>query len=149
MRKSKHVSQTQVNLSSSFVAKVVCRKCGEPPTEYYWIAQPSYWNDPRSAHAVFDWYKKYIKRMTSSWYKKYQPRFFYNIKEFSFVWAEKSYKPNLHQHTGVRQLGTMIEFLTCPCGKSVWLFNQKSAATRIEIKNRKARYTYPRKFQSF
>lgn len=139
---------TKVSLSSSFVARAICRQCGEPPIEYYSTGQPTSWVDPHSARIVFDWYKKYVKNLNSFWYKKYQPRHFDSIKEFGLLWIEKSYKPTKHQHIGVERNAT-VEFLTCPCGASVWAFSQKSAANRIEIKNRKARYTYPRKFQSY
>jgi hypothetical protein len=143
------LQSTKVNLSSSFMARTICSKCGEAPDAYYRVFQPTCWQDPRSSQAVFDWYKRYIKQMSSAWYKLYQPSSFHGLKEFNFYWREKSYKPTLHQHKGIDQSGTLIEYLVCPCGKSVWAFAQKSVQTRPEIKNRKARYSYPRKFPSF
>lgn len=139
----------KINMSSTFLAKSICKECGEAPDTYYWINQPSLWINPRSSHAVFAWYKKFFKQINGSWYKKHEPRFFHSIKDFSFHWLEKGYKPSLHQHISINQVNNIVEYLSCPCGETVWAFSQKSAETRMEIKNRKARYKYPKRFESF
>lgn len=141
--------QIGVNLSSTFAIKNVCTECGKSPSHHYTAYLPNYWLDPRSSQAIFDWYKKFIKRMNSSWYRNHQPRHFFSMKSFNFSWMEKSYTPALHQHAIGDEEVNVVDYLTCPCGKSVWAFAQKSAQNRIEIRNRKAKYNYPRKFQSF
>lgn len=139
----------RINLSSTFVIKNKCTECNKHPDEYYWIQLPPYYYDVRSSQAVFDWIKKYIKRMVSSWYTKHEPRHFKTIRDFNFFWMEKSYKPSIHQHLNLEETDHVIEYLACPCGRTVWAFNQKDAEHRPEIKNRKARYSYPNKFDSF
>jgi hypothetical protein len=61
---------------------------------------------------------------------------------------EKSYKPNMHLHRKIKA-ENVLEFLSCPCGESVWAFSQEYINDRPEIKHRKARYKYPRKFESY
>lgn len=139
----------KINLSSTFLARSICKGCGELPDTYYWINQPSLWINPGSSHAVFSWYKKFSKKINGFWYKEHEPRYFYSIKDFSFNWIEKGYKPSLHQHVGISQENNIIEYLTCPCGSTVWAFSQKSVENRMEIKNRKARYKYPKRFESY
>lgn len=140
----------KINLSSTFIVKNrCCFECGKTPIEYFWINLSPYYYDPRSAHHVFDLYKKYIKRMTGSWYVKQQPRLFKSIKNFNFYWLQKSYKVALHQHFNIEATVHVIEYLVCPCGRTIWAFNQKDTEERPEIKNRKARSTYPLKFESF
>jgi len=139
----------KINLSSTFIVKNKCVECNKHPNEYYWINLPPYYYDPTNSYELFDWIKKYIKRMTGSWYMKRSPRHFKSIKDFNFYWSEKSYKAALHQHFNIEATDHVIEYLACPCGRTVWAFNQKDAEERPEIKNRKARYSYPQKFESY
>jgi hypothetical protein len=139
----------RVNLSSSFIARTKCRECGLPPDDYYYVNHALYFSDPRSASKVFDWFKKYISNIVGYWYKRHQPRIFHNMKAFTVRWPEQSYKPTLHQHRDVKYDGNITEYLSCPCGRTVWAFNSIMAEHRPEIKNRKARYRYPQKFETF
>jgi hypothetical protein len=143
------VQSMGVSLSSTFTIKNVCAECGEFPHSHYSAYLPNYWMDPRSSQMIFDWYKKFIKRMNSDWYKSHKPRHFFNMRNFNFSWMEKSYTPALHQHADIDQMMNVVDYLICPCGKSVWAFAQTSSQNRPEIRNRKARYSYPRKFQSY
>ena len=140
---------TRVNLSSSFIARTKCRNCGLPPDDYYFINHALYYSDPRSASEVFNWFKKYITNVAGYWYKRHQPRLFHSMKTFNVHWPEQSYKPSLHQHKGVQDDDNITEYLSCPCGQTVWAFNSTTAEHRVEIKNRKARYRYPQKFEIF
>lgn len=141
----------KINLSSTFVIKNKCPFCNKHPSEYYWVNLPPYYYDPRSSQEVFDWIKKYIKHVTPfiSSYTKENPRNFKSIKEFSIFWRERYYKSALHQHLNIELTSHIIEYLACPCGRTTWAFNQKDTEERPEINNRKARYKYPQKFQSF
>lgn len=141
----------RVNLSSTFVMKNKCPFCHKSASEYYWVNLPPYYYDPKSSQEVFNWLKKYIKSITPSHsrYFKMQPRHFKSLKELSVYWSEKSYKAALHQKLNVELTDHVIEYLGCPCGRTLWAFNQKDAEERPEIKNRKARYKYPQKFESF
>ena len=139
----------RVNLSSTFVIRCKCRYCGEGPDEYYCVNHMAYDLDPRSSQAVYVWFKKYVKQLIGFWYKKHQPSVFTNMRAFNIRWAEQSYKPTLHQHVGIQPYDTVTEYLSCPCGKSVWAFSQRQGDRRMEIRNRKARYKYPKKFDSF
>ena len=138
-----------INMSSTFLVRTKCSVCHKSPDMYYWVNQPALYYDARSAHAVFDWFKKYIKRINISYYKKYQPKHFTLLRTFNVYWTEKSYKPGLHQHVGIGVEENIVEYLSCPCGTSVWAFAQESSKNRIEIRNRKARYSYPQKFDSY
>lgn len=138
-----------INLSSAFIQRTRCPHCLQYPIEYYWYNNGNLYKDVRMSQSMFMWIKKLTKRFNSSWYKKYQPRNFNNIENFSFYWMDMSYRPILHHKIGVYSVENLIEFLTCPCGKSIWAFNQKSTQSRMEIKNRKGRYNYPKKFESW
>lgn len=139
----------RINLSTTFVVKNLCPECNKQPNEYYWVRLSPYYYDVRSGQELFNWLKNHIKRMSGTWYMGHQPRHFKSIKDFNFYWMEKSYKPALHQHFNIEATDHVIEYLICPCGKTVWAFNQKDGEERPEIKNRRARYKYPRKFESF
>jgi hypothetical protein len=145
----------RVNLSNSFIARARCKACGKSPDIYLSVPlipqNPRYY-DPRISDWVFNLYKKYIKRfINTDWYKKYQPRYFNKLKDFSYYWISKSsYKPTLHQYIGKEHPDAMIvEYLECPCGQTVWAFVEKSAEFRLELKHRRARYSYPQKFELF
>jgi hypothetical protein len=139
----------RINISSTFVIKNKCVECNKQPDEYYWVNLAPYYYDVRSAQWLFDWYKKYVKRMTGSWYMKRAPKHFHLIRDFNFYWTEKSFKPALHHKLNVEATDHVIEYLACPCGRTVWAFNQKDGEERPEIKHRKGRYGYPQKFESF
>lgn len=143
------VPSIRINYSSSFIARTKCIKCGLPPDEYYWVNHSLYYDTPQDASALFTWFKKYITNVVGYWYEKSQPRHFHNMKTFTVRWPEQSYKPTLHQHRNVKDDDNITEYLVCPCGKTAWAFNSMVAEHRPEIKNRKARYRYPQKFDSF
>ncbi len=141
----------RVNLSSTFVVKNKCPYCNKSANEYFWVNLPPYYYDPKSSQELFNWIKNYIKRIipSVSWYAKAQPRHFKSLKDFSVYWSEKSYKAALHRNLNIELTDHVIEFLSCPCGRTLWAFNQKDAEERPEINNRKARYKYPQKFASY
>lgn len=139
----------RLNYSSSFLARTKCVACNKSPDLYYRLQLPTLWQHPVANKIMFDWFKKYIKHINNSWYKRHQPRYFTILKDFNFYWTEKSYNPRLHQYKGVDNSENIVEYLMCPCGKTVWAFNQANGEGRAEIKNRKARYEYPQKFESY
>jgi hypothetical protein len=140
----------QVNISSTFMPRGArCIQCGEPPIYYYYIRNPYLWKDPRSRLTVSKWMRGWVQRLTDDWYLDSEPKFFQTIEDFSFILGDKQYRPTVHR---VRDLDpkaekNVTEMVGCPCGATMWSFNQKSTKKRPEITNRKGRYKYPERFE--
>jgi hypothetical protein len=138
----------RINISSSFMTRARCLKCGNKPEYYFAMRMPSRWFDVRDLLLISKWLRKYINRMTDDWYLDDKPHHFTNIKEFSFKLDDNHYEPTLHRSRfSNKEKDKMIEFISCHCGFTVWAFNQKSVQNRPEIINRKGKYTYPNRFE--
>lgn len=86
--------------------------------------------------------------MTGDWYLKRQPKHFHSLRNFNFYFRERSFTPSMHHKLNMEYIDHVIEYLACPCGRTVWAFNQKDGEERPEIKHRKGRYSYPQKYAS-
>lgn len=92
---------------------------------------------------------KFIRRMCQDFYWEEDPKEFTGTTAFNWYHSSKGYSPTLHAKRGFNFHNNITEFLTCGCGRTGWAFNQKMAATRDDIANRKARYKYPKKFDDW
>ena len=136
----------RISLSIPFLVKNRCKGCGEHPSIYYFIRNPSLWNDPREGFNKIDKFKMFLKRMCMDFYLMDDPSSFDSISLFNHKISYNSYNPKLHKSIGINRSFDMIEYLTCECGQSVWAFYDKSSQNRIEIKNRKSNIRFPNKF---
>ena len=139
----------RVNISSSFISRARCAKCGKHPDYYYYVRKPYLWKTIGLHIASSKWFRKWISRMTADWYLDGAPKNFPDIKEFSFTLEDKHYLPTLYRVRGTpaRDDQNVVEMAGCSCGGTLWAFNNKSVKDRQEITNRKGRYSYPQKFE--
>ncbi len=138
----------RINISSSFMTRARCKKCGKGPDFYYAILKPYKWKSARHALFYSEITRRWISRMVSSWYLQFSPRFFNELDDFTFKLEDKAYNPILHRtrNSNAPERDNVIEFVGCGCGSTVWAFNDKSTKKRPEITNRKGRYRYPQRF---
>lgn len=139
----------RINISTTFLVRARCSKCGGYPYYYYWVANPILLKDIRNYLVISKWFRSLFKRMTYDWYLSFAPKYFHDIKDFSIILEDKKYNPALHK---IRNITTkdnenILEFIGCHCGDTVWAFNDKSNKNRPEIINRKGRYKYPHGFE--
>jgi hypothetical protein len=139
----------RVNISSTFICRSKCLECGEGPSEYFHIRSPSLSKDVSLDIKFSAHFRDFIKRMSNDWYLEGDPKYFRDIKEFSFILEDKQYRPTLHRTRGsdIKLRDNVIEIAICDCGATTWAFNQKSTKKRPEITNRKGKYFYPKKFE--
>lgn len=139
----------RINISSSFMARARCVKCGKSPSYYYSIRNPFLYEDVGYVISNSKWRRSWIKSMKGNWYLDSEPKYFHDIQEFSFILDDKQYRPTLFRIMkggAVKDRDNVVEMLGCDCGATIWAFNQKSVKNRPEITNRKGRYKYPGKF---
>ena len=138
----------RINISSSFMTRARCKNCGKGPDYYYAVGQPIKWVDAHDFVMFSRTLKSWITKIISSWYLAFSPRYFQKLGDFSIEIDDKSYSPLFHRTRGanVGRHKRMVEFIGCPCGATVWAFNEKSVVKRPEITNRKGRYKYPQRF---
>jgi hypothetical protein len=132
-----------INVSSSFASRAKCKMCSEPPSIYFFSRSSILWHDPNRARGIFDFIKKYCKRMSPEDYKL--DNFVHSARTsyFNHAVSYKGYRPKLHRTRGVDPVFGMIEFLACKCGHTLWAFSEYSSRSRAEIFNRKSRYKIP------
>ncbi len=136
-----------VNISNSFVKRVCCKHCGKRPTYYFFSLKPYMFEDVQDNLDFSKYCKDHTKRMCYDWFLKNHPRLYKKASYFSFP-ANQGYCPAFHRTVGslTEEMENVNEFLTCECGLTTWVFNEKSIRGRQEIKNRRGRYNYPQKF---
>jgi len=141
------LEKTSVNISDSFVKRVCCKYCGKRPKYYFFSLKPYAFKDIKDNLSFSKLCSSQISRMCYDWYLKGHPRYYKKISYFEFH-INKSYVPVFHRTVGfpTTEMDNVNEFLTCECGQTIWVFNEKSIKDRPEIKNRKGRYKYPLKF---
>jgi len=143
MKKSKAV---KVNLSSSFLSRACCIKCGSRPKYYFYSRNPIMWYDPYKNRELFDFVKKYMNRMSPEDYVLNDFVSANKIGYYNHPVPYKGYKPKLHRTRGTNPVFDLVEHLTCECGASVWSFAEKSISNKPEIFQRKSRYKHKNKF---
>lgn len=136
-----------INLSTPFVIKGRCKKCGSYPDIYYFLRNHTLWLDPNRIVKQSSVFRKYWTRLCSDHYLSEQPRYVSGTSSFTHAVDGKSYKCRLHKNRGVNPVLDLEEFLTCQCGGTTWAFHDKSTRHRPEIVNRKAKRNFPQKFE--
>lgn len=134
----------QVNVSSTFMIRCRCKRCGKNPSvhRYFYFKNPNYWKSPRKQIERFSYIKKHVKRFCEDYYLSNKPSKYTNMSIFSHSPTYKGFNPKLHKNKGVLPFDDYAELITCPCGRTTWSFYQKSILERFEIINRKAKYNY-------
>jgi len=89
---------------------------------------------------------KYQDRLCEDFYFLDDPKEYTIMSYFDYAPSLKSYNPSIHHKYGLKKT-LFSECLTCDCGKSYWIFNQKSAVSRKEISNRKTDRKFPQIFK--
>jgi hypothetical protein len=136
----------RINISSTFLSRARCKNCGKNPSFYYYVRKPFLWKDISEQISTSKLFREWIERMSADWYLDSAPKYFHDIKEFSFSLDDKHYVPTLHRMRGVDSTN-IVELVVCECGASTWAFADKSNRKRPEITNRKGRYKYPQRFK--
>lgn len=143
------LEKTGVNISNSFVKRVCCKHCGKRPKYYFFSLKPYAFKDIKDNLSWSKYIRAQISRMCGDWYLKGQPRHYKKTSYFEFP-VDKGYCPIAHRTVGSpapsSEMDNVNEFLTCECGLTTWVFNEKSIKDRSEIRNRRGRYKYPQKF---
>ncbi|SRR5258708_7669090 len=142
-------SYVHINLSTPFPVRTRCRYCGKGPEHYYASKTATKWFNPNRIKDASKHYQKHIKRMIFDYYLDSLPKDFCFISPFTHTVLYKSYNPALHKKRGIPPVNDYVEFLCCNCGRTTWGFSQKSIGARHEITQRKARYSYPVKFDDW
>ncbi len=149
MRKTKTPGKediVKIKLSSSFMARTRCKYCGSYPSYYYRFGTDKLYKNPRTYINWFFWYTKHQDRLCDDFYLIDDPKEYTITSYFDYPVKIKSYNPSIHHKSGL-QKRIISECLTCDCGKSYWVFNQKSVANREEIYNRKSDRKFPQIFK--
>lgn len=148
MSKKYREQTVTIKLSTTVLQRTVCKYCGSPPTEYYYVGTPVLYKEARNFVELFAWVqKRHKKRFCSSYYLMCEPIEFSNINQFSFCPDFNSYNPRLHNKVGVKATRNIKDCLVCECGKTSWVIANKSMLNRPEICNRKSDREYPKKFK--
>ena len=136
----------KIKLSTPFVTRTRCKHCGETPSIYYYVYNSTLWATPDSIRRMFAILSKHVNRMGTSFYQQDDPKDYRGLSTFSQGTGFRKFSPRLRQTRGINTDFDVTEYLMCPCGASMYAFNQKSIKRRPEIVNRKARKTYPNRF---
>jgi hypothetical protein len=139
----------RINLSTTFLIRTKCKFCASGPVHYFVGKSAIKWFDPHKAKDNFKFYFKFIKRMNYDFYLDENPKQYTSMSPFTHTPTYKGYYPTLHKKRGVPVINDFIEYLCCDCGRSKWVFSQKSTRQRPEITNRKAKNSYPMKFEDW
>ncbi len=137
-------SKLGVNISSTFMAKSRCKKCGSPPqyNRYFYFQTSNFFKSPRKQSSLINFLKKHFKRMCEDYYLSNYPSRYNSVSPFSHSASYKGFVPKLHKNKGVSATENYTEIITCYCGRTTWAFYQKSAENRPEIINKKGRFNY-------
>jgi hypothetical protein len=141
----------RINLSTPFVVRSRCKKCGEHPSIYYCMGGPTMWHNPRQSQNEFAYIRKHTNRLCSDYYLM-EPPINYNMlmQYFNFKVYFNSYRPRLHRSCTNNKLFffDIVEYLSCKCGGATWAFNNKYNVVKPGTSLRKARNNFPFQFKS-
>jgi hypothetical protein len=147
-RKKKYIPEAiKISASFSFILKSRCKYCGSHPVEYYRTGNGWLFEDIKDFLSRFRWVQQSDKRMCDDFYLYDDPKDFKTVTLFSYNVDFCHYNPTLHHKRGVPKTRDYNEFLACECGKTSWVFKQRSVKNRPEISNRQARVKYDKKIR--
>jgi len=136
----------KICLSNPVLMRARCKYCGGFPEEYSYSRFG--WNtyDYRDFLNWFIYVQHNTSRLCKDFYLEGNPSDFHSASFFSYSPRFKSYNSVLHYKRGVA-INWFEESLSCKCGRTLWVFNQKSHKYQKEVVNRKSEKTYPKKFR--
>jgi len=139
----------KVKLSSSFMARARCKYCGSYPSYYYRFGGRGNRckKDHRAFIDLFSWIPKHQYRLCEDFYLGNSPKNYTLMSFLNYSLYFIDYNPSLHHKRGLKEKSSFNECLTCDCGKSCWVFNQKSVINRKEIYHRKSSKNFPKIFK--
>lgn len=135
----------KVSLSSSFISRAKCSKCGGEPEFFYYVKLPFYHKTVHRSNFIIEYMKKTHKRMCHDYYLVEKPKSFNDVSAFkakNFI----KYKPKYHMSKNPEFYnGSMLsDCITCKCRKTVWEFKQSTP--NLESQARRAKITFSKKF---
>lgn len=137
-----------VNTSSSFMVRARCKKCGKPPSIYYYSRVPTKYHDVDGYRIYTKTYQEYTKAINLNWFLSFAPKQLTKIGDFGADLHRGHITISAVAKTKQGRDSKIVEYLTCECGETIWAFNRRSVKTRPDIINRKGKYNYPKKFET-
>lgn len=121
----------RINVSSSFVARARCKKCGSGPEYYY------------------NGFKDISYRDHNRQKQRHMP--FKRITKFSYH-PLSVYRPLMHNHRAISSVHDNWEYyeeVLCRCQKTKWSLKQKLLHNRRDITDKKGRMFYKLKMFNY
>lgn len=147
MPSKKHKQFKLINISSSFLNRARCSKCGKGASTYYSYGAILPYVNPLNFIDLSYFSNNFIlKRMRDNsdlgFESKYSFR--HTIKYASFYLSELGCDVDFYNTNQKLTLPNNCrdEFFVCPCSYTCWHLNVKSVKARSEIFNRKGKYFY-------
>lgn len=141
-KKLKFGDTQKLNLSSTFFAKSICKKCGSVPTYYYLLKCSKYHKSISDSKKITQIIQRSSKKFNSNYYLLDKPSSFNSIKNFSIKNFLK-YKTRIHSNYSVSKYdgNLYIDCFSCSCRHTVWQFKQFTPT--IESKAKSSSRYYP------
>jgi hypothetical protein len=130
----------KINISNTFIIRSVCKFCKTGPTSYFTVMNKIKWFNPKIA---ID--KHHRNKNNPKLYPSDLPREITKMGCVKHYTDYKGYNPSRHKKKGMASMD-FLEGLSCKCSRTFWLFSHISNKNRMEIVNRKGKYTYPFSF---
>lgn len=135
-----------VKISSTFVHRARCPKCGGRPAysvyNYFCVRNLTGWVSLKQNTDILKWIKTYNRRLCDDYYLFGKPSYTKSVNEFSHAVNYKGSKTRLHRNKGITPGNDFIDFISCSCGKSIWAYYTRSSQSRAEVENRTGKYYY-------
>lgn len=138
-------TKIKVNLSSTFVHRSRCSKCGGLPCVYYYSKLPYYHKSANSSNQISLILRSKYSKIVADYYLLDNPSEFNNLSAFKTS-SHTSYKPRYHisKNPELYNGSMKVDYISCKCRKTVWGFKQMTET--IESQAKKSKSTYPKKF---
>jgi hypothetical protein len=150
MSKKDFPQPKQINLSNSFVARSRCKFCGKEPTKSFLLKIKTTPTDINSFKRLSSWIQSITRRLCAQYISPLaSPKHYKKISYLSYdplSYAGLSYETTKLICRDMPAYNFM-DCVCCECGKTMWLFYDSCGKQRPEIANRKAKKSYPQKFQ--
>lgn len=96
------------------------------------------------------WLTSNIDKMNSDFYLTEMPVNFDKNTYFSHAVDYKGFNPRFHKNSKYHnhdESSVIIDCLQCSCGRTNWAFNETRSKNKPEVKQRRAKNTYPKKYR--
>jgi hypothetical protein len=119
-----------------------CKHCLGPPIYYSCSGGTPSFEHPRTLFKLMDAYNRVIRRFNNDFFMFLdKPSNMISINLLSnnatHSFNIKRYKSNHSKENN------FVEFISCECSRSCWVFAEKSGSLRPEISNRKSTKRFP------